>query len=1048
VLVALLLFVATFKNDFSFFVAADFGDAVDPTFNCPAYTTCKQVCVAAVEDCPAEMQCPANETLCVDGSCATECDDPSAESPCAFDCASVACNKVDNYYDACNTLYGPWYTNETKCGETEKEETQFAWNMTEPGFVLMYVWIILLTLSIVSWCAYNQRIAPVSGAVQSLNVQNKPNEPEHAVAAWQTGYRVNVVGIFLQLWTVLTLISMHALLGWLTIQYYVNEEVFTSIPLRFEDQENLLKFFEILWMVSFVFSFMLKWPYSLKSLFLRRCELANATHVAICVYQSADDGQETFHTGYMAFLRVLLTQVQSALDKIMTVIFSDVDAYGRKKGANGIYQFCKVERDSEGSRFFVFGFRRYNLDAETGHYQPGVYTIGKSVGDMQSAGAVEGGLSNAEVESRRRVVGPNAIEMPPPNAFKIIFKEFGQPFYTYQAFMVWTWFPLWYYYMALTWTFVILIGGLTVSYFQYRNDRNLYKITHITGEISVLRDGEMVQLSPKELVPGDIVEVRPGTTYCDMVVLSTSSIMIDESALTGEATPKLKASIREAESSAADYSSEKHKRHTIWAGTLVLETDNTRAMVTQTASYTARGELIRDIYSYKRHQFKFDVEVPIVIAILFFYAIFGFSMVAYFIQDSPVYAWFYGMFVVATILPPLLPTVFTVSVGISSDRLARKQISCTNPEAILVAGKVDRALFDKTGTLTKQGLDFMDAKAHGRLDSELSLAMASCHTLSVTQTGILAGHPVDREMFEQSGAISNSTSGPLVNITDKLGQAATIVRHFDFDHHRMTQSVIVKKASDQSIVVFVKGSGENIKKICEKSSIPEEFDKALRQTAKAGVYQIAVAMKTLDPATDVSQITRDEVENSLTFVGHVDFKNVIRPETSEVIQHLHSGRVKTVMVTGDSVLTGVCIAKEAGIFTEGAQVIVGHSSDSDAVQWTDSNDHLCSLPSHDSLTDSRIELALSAQAWSTLRTSDPKQAAQLFEFIRVYGRCTPYDKISIVTAFNERGQVTLMCGDGGTCGGRHVRLIEYIIAHNFSPPLRQETIVEHSSQPM
>ena len=72
--------------------------------------------------------------------------------------------------------------------------------------------------------------------------------------------------------------------------------------------------------------------------------------------------------------------------------------------------------------------------------------------------------------------------------------------------------------------------------------------------------------------------------------------------------------------------------------------------------------------------------------------------------------------VVGTILPPLLRTVFTVSIGISDNRLAKDGITCTSNEAILVAGKVQAALFDKTGTLTNQGLDSYLRKEHGPLE--------------------------------------------------------------------------------------------------------------------------------------------------------------------------------------------------------------------------------------------------------------------------------------------------------------------------------------------
>jgi predicted P-type ATPase len=988
-------------------VRADFGDAVDPTFNCPAFTTCPQVCVATIQDCPDKMLCSGNQTLCLDGSCADVCD-PSLETPCLYtSCAPVACHKVDSHYDTCLNLYGPWYTNETLCADSEQQSAHL-WTMREPVFVFMYVWISFLTLSIMAWCAYNQRIAPVKESVQPLNVQVDKLE----ATSWQTGYRTHPVGLFMYYWTCSTILAFHILLGWLSVQYYVQQGMITGLKAQFEDEANLLKVFEILWMVAVVFVFALKWPYSIKSLFLRRCELHRATHVAVCIQKSGDESEETFDSKYMSFVRIVMSKMLSIMSLVMSFIFSDVDDFGQKKGKNGTYKFCPVEKDEVGSLFFVFGFRHFNFDAEDGRFKPGIFSIGTTLSDILSAGQVKGGLTSDEADARRLIVGPNAIEMDKPNLLKIIIKEFGTPFYTYQTFMVWTWFPLYYFYMAFIWSAVIATGGLTVSYFQYRNECKLYEITNITGEVSVMRDGQVVQASPKDLVPGDIVEVRPGLTYCDMVVVTSSTILIDESALTGEATPMVKTSI-DLVSGGTDYSTVKHKRNTILAGTRVLETEGTIAVVTQTASYTARGDLIRDIYSYKRHQFKFDVEVPMVISILCFYAIFGFVMVCFFIKDTIVYSWFYGMFVVATVLPPLLPTVFTVSVGISSDRLARKQISCTNPDAILIAGKVDLAFFDKTGTLTKQGLDFVAANVQKGFESEFSLALASCHTLSLTQAGELAGNPVDRSMFEQSSAVVNSSSGPIRKVTDRNGKAAKVVRHFDFDHHRMTQSVVVCLDSDDSLIAFVKGSGESIKKVCEKDSLPSNFDEALQQTAISGIYQIAVAMKKLPPSTDISTISREAIEDSLVFIGTVDFKNIIREETLGVIDHLHSGSINTIMLTGDSVLTGICIAKEAGILGPKSDILVGSCDDSGSVYWSNVQNKPCMLPPVDELIRSGTELAISGQAWDVLRTADPKTASGLVSLTRVYGRCTPQTKIDVVTAYCEMGHITLMCGDGG-----------------------------------
>jgi len=199
--------------------------------------------------------------------------------------------------------------------------------------------------------------------------------------------------------------------------------------------------------------------------------------------------------------------------------------------------------------------------------------------------------------------------------------------------------------MALVWSVVVTTSGLTVAFFQFRNLSTLYKITHVHGQSEVLRDGEFVTLNQKYLVPGDIVKIKPGITFCDMVFVSGGATLVDESALTGESTPQAKTPINQIESAAAkkSYNRVDHKRHTISAGTTILESDESIGVVTQTGSYTAKGELLRDIFSFRRHSFKFDSEVAIVIGILVLYAIVAFNIVVVFIEDTAVYGWFYGM---------------------------------------------------------------------------------------------------------------------------------------------------------------------------------------------------------------------------------------------------------------------------------------------------------------------------------------------------------------------------------------------------------------------
>jgi len=224
----------------------------------------------------------------------------------------------------------------------------------------------------------------------------------------------------------------------------------------------------------------------------------------------------------------------------MAFIFSDVDAHLRHEG---VFEYCKVNVEKEegevereeveedeharnmwqggkgGVRSFIFLLRRYNLDLEKEVYSPGSWTVGETLGEIASKGDNKVGLTSSEVKDLYRVVARNRIVMDKPSYLRSVRKEFIKPFYLYQVFLVWTWFPLYYYYMAMIIAFTITLSAFTVAAFHYRNLRNLYKITHISGDALVLRDGAWKEVDQTSLVPGDLVKLAPGVTYCDIMAM-------------------------------------------------------------------------------------------------------------------------------------------------------------------------------------------------------------------------------------------------------------------------------------------------------------------------------------------------------------------------------------------------------------------------------------------------------------------------------------------------------------------------------------------------
>jgi magnesium-transporting ATPase (P-type) len=160
----------------------------------------------------------------------------------------------------------------------------------------------------------------------------------------------------------------------------------------------------------------------------------------------------------------------------------------------------------------------------------------------------------------------------------------------------------------------------------------------------VLRDGKYTEIPVEDVVPGDVVVLKPGIVYCDMVVLKGFRVLVDESALTGEATPLLKAEIDPAMRH-VPYLPAHHKVCTISAGTEIIELDDSGkilGLVMTTGSFTAKGELLSDVLSYQRQNFQHSDEVKVILFILALQAVVMISLVFYFLQSSWFFSWFYG----------------------------------------------------------------------------------------------------------------------------------------------------------------------------------------------------------------------------------------------------------------------------------------------------------------------------------------------------------------------------------------------------------------------
>ena len=576
-----------------------------------------------------------------------------------------------------------------------------------------------------------------------------------------------------------------------------------------------------------------------------------------------------------------------------------------------------------------------------------------------------------------------------------------------------------------------------------------------------------------ELVPGDVIQIKTGVACVDLLLLqSDGAVVVDESALTGEATPVSKIAISQFSFNSNDIPA----KNRIRAGTEVMRSSSTSiGIVTHTGSSTTKGSMLQTILSDDvRHKFQFDVEVEIVLAIPAIYAAVAMTLVLNLLNDDPVYGWFYAMYVVGTALPPLLPTVFVVSVGVSTSRLKQQNIAATSSENILVAGKVRTAFFDKTGTLTAAGLVLHEAQCMNHDtdqnedgDSLFRMGLAVTHTLTInnspTTTDRVIGNHVDKCIFESTGAslTSSSTSNNDTNMTVTLynGTSLSYIQRHDFDHNRMTQSVSVRRESDDKVFVFVKGSPDSILSKSDRSSIPTDVHHVISRNAKLGLYQIALAT-TASRNSAAEGMDRDELERNLVFLGLITFINPIKDESQSIIDELRDGSIESYMITGDDVRTGIYVAKRVGILDDGERIVLGTLNQpegedevNERILWTeydldqnddeDEDNFRSKIIPHENITKlimeddeyntHRTTFAITGAAWRHLlqyphlyeghHYNNLSMISRLASRIRVYGRCNPNDKVSIIQIFNsneidqQNKHVTLMCGDGGNdCG--------------------------------
>lgn len=308
-------------------------------------------------------------------------------------------------------------------------------------------------------------------------------------------------------------------------------------------------------------------------------------------------------------------------------------------------------------------------------------------------------------------------------------------------------------------------------------------------------------------------------------------------------------------------------------------------------------------------------------------------------------------------------------------RLQQKNIFCIAPRSINVSGSIDCVCFDKTGTLTEDGLDMygvvpktvtntlqIPLKQIERLPFDhLLFGMVSCHSITL-MNGEMKGDPLDLKMFESTSwkleeanvsddtkydllfptvvkppstssrgssqqLIQNSSESQLDTL-DISSHDIGIVREFSFTSSLQRMAVITRKITDKNFNVYCKGSPEMIATLCRPETIPTDFNEKLMYYASQGYRIIALAYKSLDRKMTypkIQRVSREKIESELDFLGFVILENRLKPGSEKVIKILNDANIRTIMVTGDNILTALSVAKDCDMVLEDQSIIIVNS---------------------------------------------------------------------------------------------------------------------------
>lgn len=499
----------------------------------------------------------------------------------------------------------------------------------------------------------------------------------------------------------------------------------------------------------------------------------------------------------------------------------------------------------------------------------------------------------------------------------------------------------------------------------------------------VRRDGNVVEIDSRELVPGDIVLLEAGDVVpADMRLIEAASLKIEEAALTGESVPVEKdiTETVEAEAGIGDRVNMCYQNSNVTYG-------RGTGVVTNTGMYTEVGKIADMLANADESQTPLKQSLEQLSKTLT-YLIIAIALVTFLVSvfirgEQPLEGLMVAVALAVAAIPEGLPAIVTILLSLGTTTLAKRNAIVRKLPAVETLGSTEIIASDKTGTLTMNQMTVEKVYTNGQLqnaDTELGAdnttlrIMTFANDTKVDPDGKLIGDPTETALV-QFGLDHNFDVREVLKSEPRVAE-------LPFDSDRKLMSTIHKEP-DGSYFVAVKGAPDQlIKRVTrieingEVRPITDEDKQAIlavnKDLAKQALRVLMMAYKT---TSEIPILESEVVESDLIFSGLVGMIDPERPEAAEAVRVAKEAGIRPIMITGDHQDTAEAIAKRLGI-----------------IDPNDTEDRVITGAELNELSDEEFQ--------------------KVFKQYSVYARVSPEHKVRIVKAWQNEGKVVAMTGDG------------------------------------